>query len=115
MASGTLCHVNKLPDELQNIIFLYIPDRIPFKNELLQKMKRTCWEECPSRHVYQKKGDGKIFDELWLRKDTMNFFRGYVRLADTLILHSYFYLIKHQPIKNLRKIATLNKLKGVPN
>ncbi len=42
-STDVLSRVDVLPDDLKSQIFHYIPDRIPFKNELIEKMKNERW------------------------------------------------------------------------
>ena len=82
--------IQKLPDDLMRNIFLYIPDRLPFKDELLEKQKQKENEErdiefrrwvCETfnstlpqhQHYYEEFdeymtiAEGGIYDSEWMR------------------------------------------------
>ena len=45
MTTDILSKISELPPELNRLVFAYIPNRLPFKEELMEKMKNE-WYEC---------------------------------------------------------------------
>ena len=81
--------IQQLPDELMRSIYLYIPDRLPFKDELLEARLRV-------EHKIHRVCDGRM-----------------VFRRDKYIINLYYGLKWGKgTMSDLRKIATEHKIKG---
>jgi len=115
--------IQQLPDELMRSIYLYIPDRLPFKDELLEARLRV--EYIPdsffvdeiSGHSYVLKRTSKLCYTM-TNKTTGEVSEVFTRVCKKVCLYHDQFLknrytsMKWEDMSVLRKIATKHKIKG---
>ena len=97
-----LIRVSNLPKELMKIIYLYIPDRVPFKDELIEKMKSE-WYEC-SQYSFPP-------HQYVLKKISINHHK-LIKFPNTNDTFLFYRRLNFAFIKNLKEIAKTKKIKG---
>ena len=120
--NSLITKIQQLPYELMRIIYLYIPDRLPFQDELIEKYRDVEYvlsHVCSSHgHSYLIKKSLKFCYTMTnkrtgeIKKVYTEMFSKPIIMYHDQFLRNKYMILKWHNISVLRKIATKYKIKG---